>query len=51
MGFSAWPMWNSRGHQVPNELVKTRNAFSMGAPTVVFPLIAGIVDISLITSS
>jgi hypothetical protein len=43
---SAWPMWNSRGHHVLNEVVKTLNAFSMGARTVVAPLIAGIVDVS-----
>jgi len=44
-------MWNSRGHQVLNELVKTRNAFSIGTPTVVRPLRAGIVDVSLMAFS
>src|SRR5207253_9960762 len=48
---SAWPMWNSRGHQVLNELVKTRNAFSIGTPTVVRPLRAGLVDVSLMACS
>src|SRR5207237_258688 len=45
---SAWPMWYSRGHQVLNEPVKTRNAFSIGTPTVIVPLIAGIVGVLLI---
>jgi hypothetical protein len=35
---------------VLNEAVKTRNAFSMGTPTVVAPLMAGIVDVSLMTA-
>jgi hypothetical protein len=43
-------MWNSRGHQVLNELAKTQNAFSIGTPTVVRPLRAGIVEVSLMTS-
>jgi hypothetical protein len=30
-----------RGHQLPNELVNTRNACSTGTQTVTLPLISG----------
>ncbi len=43
-------MWYSRGHQVSNEPVNTRNALSMGTPTAIVPWIAGTVGVLLMTA-